>query len=77
MRKPNTRKNDSWADTCPCLGAVVAGLNQRRGTISNTEVRQEEFTVTADVALSEMFGYSAQLRGATQGKGKEESVNLF
>jgi elongation factor G len=50
-------------------GAVVAGLNQRRGTISNTEVRQDEFTVTAEVALSEMFGYSAQLRGATQGKG--------
>ena len=43
-------------------GAVVAGLNQRRGTISNTEVRQDEFTVTAEVALSEMFGYSAQLR---------------
>lgn len=51
-------------------GAVIGGINQRRGTIIDTEVRDDEFTVTADVALNDMFGYSSQLRGMTQGKGE-------
>jgi elongation factor G len=35
----------------------------------DSEVRDDEFTAVADVALNDMFGYSNQLRGATQGKG--------
>jgi len=50
--------------------AVIGGLNQRRGTIVDTEVREDEFTCLAEVALNDMFGYSNQLRGATQGKGE-------
>ncbi|KAH7925723.1 translation elongation factor G [Leucogyrophana mollusca] len=50
--------------------AVIGGLNQRRGTIIDSEVRDEEFTCIAEVALNDMFGYSSQLRGATQGKGE-------
>ncbi|OCH85869.1 elongation factor G mitochondrial [Obba rivulosa] len=50
--------------------AVIGGLNQRRGTIVDSEVREDEFTATAEVALNDMFGYSSQLRGATQGKGE-------
>lgn len=53
----------------PVLGAVIGGLNARRGTIIDSEVRDEEFTAVAEVALNEMFGYSNQLRGSTQGKG--------
>ncbi|KAJ3488589.1 hypothetical protein NLI96_g2718 [Meripilus lineatus] len=49
--------------------AVIGGLNQRRGTIVDSEVREDEFTAIAEVALNDMFGYSSQLRGATQGKG--------
>lgn len=51
-------------------GAVIGALNQRKGTIEDTEIRDEEFTITADVALNDMFGYSSQLRGLTQGKGE-------
>ncbi|EIM84999.1 elongation factor G mitochondrial [Stereum hirsutum FP-91666 SS1] len=49
---------------------VIGGLNQRRGTIIDSEVRDDEFTVIAEVALNDMFGYSNQLRGSTQGKGE-------
>lgn len=57
------------ADCCKFAGAVIAGLNARRGTITDSEVREEEFTCTAEVALNDMFGYSSHLRGVTQGKG--------
>ncbi|KAI0052802.1 elongation factor G mitochondrial [Auriscalpium vulgare] len=50
--------------------AVIGGLNSRRGTIIDSEVREDEFTAIAEVALNDMFGYSNQLRGATQGKGE-------
>ncbi|TFK62629.1 elongation factor G, mitochondrial [Pluteus cervinus] len=50
--------------------AVIGGLNSRRGTIIDSEVRDDEFTAIAEVALNDMFGYSNQLRGSTQGKGE-------
>ncbi|KAI5984549.1 P-loop containing nucleoside triphosphate hydrolase protein [Pisolithus marmoratus] len=50
--------------------AVIGSLNQRRGTILDSEVRDEEFVCTAEVPLNDMFGYSSQLRGVTQGKGE-------
>ncbi|KAF7797009.1 hypothetical protein EIP86_008201 [Pleurotus ostreatoroseus] len=50
--------------------AVIGGLNQRRGAIVDSEVREDEFTVIAEVALNDMFGYSSHLRGITQGKGE-------
>ncbi|KAJ9116547.1 Elongation factor G, mitochondrial [Naganishia onofrii] len=51
-------------------GNVIGALNQRKGTIIDTEIRDDEFTLTAEVALNDMFGYSSQLRGMTQGKGE-------
>lgn len=51
-------------------GNIIGGINQRRGTIIDTEVRDDEFTLIADVSLNDMFGYSSALRGATQGKGE-------
>lgn len=51
-------------------GNVIGALNQRKGTIVDTEMRDDEFTLTAEVALNDMFGYSSQLRGMTQGKGE-------
>ena len=38
------------------LGNVIGALNQRRGTIIDTEVRDDEFTITAEVSLNDMFG---------------------
>ncbi|WVQ79014.1 elongation factor G, mitochondrial [Cryptococcus sp. DSM 104549] len=51
-------------------GNVIGAINQRKGTIVDTEVRDDEFTLTAEVSLNDMFGYSSQLRGMTQGKGE-------
>ena len=41
--------------------AVIGGLNARRGTIIDSEVRKDEFTALAEVAPNDMFGYSSQL----------------
>jgi elongation factor G len=49
-------------------GAVVGQVNQRRGVILET-VSDDTVTVTAEVPLNTMFGYSTDLRSATQGKG--------
>lgn len=51
-------------------GAVMGQINQRRGMISGTQTQEAMVTISADVPLSEMFGYSTELRSATQGKGE-------
>ncbi len=52
-------------------GAVLGQLNQRRGTIMTTEKQDGGFVVAqAEMPLSDMFGYSTDLRSATQGKGE-------
>ncbi len=51
-------------------GAVVGQINQRRGVIAGTQTSSSYVTVDAEVPLSEMFGYSTDLRSSTQGKGE-------
>jgi len=51
-------------------GSVVGQLNQRRGTILSTENSEAYLTAVAEVPLNSMFGYSTDLRSATQGKGE-------
>src|SRR4051812_4789373 len=51
-------------------GAMVGQVNQRRGVIQATETVEGYAVCTAHVPLSEMFGYSTDLRSATQGKGE-------
>lgn len=53
-------------------GGIIAGLNQRKGMIQNTELFDggAYVQVTAQVPLSAMFGYSTDLRSSTQGKGE-------
>ncbi|MCH2533784.1 MAG: elongation factor G [Bdellovibrionales bacterium] len=51
-------------------GSVMGQINQRRGIIGGTHTNDSFVVVTAEVPLSEMFGYSTDLRSATQGKGE-------
>ncbi|TPX41449.1 hypothetical protein SeLEV6574_g06083 [Synchytrium endobioticum] len=51
-------------------GSVIALLNKRKGTISDTEPRDDYIEVHAEVPLNEMFGFSTDLRSITQGKGE-------
>ncbi|PYI22220.1 elongation factor G 1, mitochondrial precursor [Aspergillus violaceofuscus CBS 115571] len=51
-------------------GDVISLLNKRGATINDSEVGVDEFTVQADCSLNGMFGFSSNLRAATQGKGE-------
>ena len=53
-------------------GAVVAGLTKRMGVVqaSSTSDDGGSVTISVDVPLANMFGYSTELRSATQGKGE-------
>ena len=50
------------------MGDVIGDLNRRRGQINNMGDRSGNKIVDAYVPLSEMFGYSTDLRSATQGR---------
>ncbi len=50
------------------LGDVVGDVNSRRGQVQGTEQRSGNQVVNALVPLSEMFGYSTDLRSRTQGR---------
>ncbi len=51
-------------------GTVMGQVNQRRGVILNSQGMEQGFVCEAEVPLTEMFGYSTDLRSATQGKGE-------
>ena len=51
------------------MGDVIGDLNSRRGRIEGMEARNGAQVVNAFVPLSEMFGYSTDLRSKTQGRG--------
>ncbi len=50
------------------LGDVMGDLNSRRAQIAGINPRPDAQVVTADVPLSEMFGYATALRSMTQGR---------
>ena len=50
------------------MGDVIGDLNSRRGMIQGMEERNGAQVVRAHVPLSEMFGYSTDLRSTTQGR---------
>ena len=52
------------------MGTVIGDLNSRRGQILGQETNNGTALVDAHVPLSEMFGYSNDLRSKTQGRGQ-------
>ena len=50
------------------MGDVIGDLSSRRGRIEGMEARGNTQVVRAHVPLSEMFGYSTDLRSRTQGR---------
>jgi len=50
------------------MGDVVGDLNRRRGRIGTMEQRGNARVVSAEVPLSEMFGYATDVRSSTQGR---------
>ena len=50
------------------MGDVMGDLNSRRGLIQGMEARSGAQVINAFVPLSEMFGYSTDLRSMTQGR---------
>jgi elongation factor G len=50
------------------MGDVIGDLNSRRGRVGQMEQRGANQVVNAEVPLSEMFGYSTDLRSKTQGR---------
>ena len=51
-------------------GAVVSQINRRKGVIMDSEQQGDEVIMQANIPLNNMFGYSSELRSATQGKGE-------
>jgi elongation factor G len=49
-------------------GSVLGGLNQRRGMILGSQTDAGITVITAEVPLSEMFGYANDIRSMSQGK---------
>jgi elongation factor G len=50
------------------MGAVTGDLHSRRGRVESTESRLSSRIIQCKVPLSEMFGYSTDLRSMTQGR---------
>jgi len=49
-------------------GPVQGDLSSRRGVLMGSDMRDDYAVIMAEVPLSEMFGYSTDLRSKTQGK---------
>lgn len=50
------------------MGDVMGDLNRRRGIVQGMEDSPSGKQIKAEVPLAEMFGYSTDLRSATQGR---------
>jgi elongation factor G len=50
------------------LGNITGDLNSRRAIIMNTEIRGNLIVLHVEAPLSEMFGYSTQVRSLSQGR---------
>eukprot|EP00009_Paramoeba_aestuarina_P006397 CAMPEP_0201517656 /NCGR_PEP_ID=MMETSP0161_2-20130828/8710_1 /ASSEMBLY_ACC=CAM_ASM_000251 /TAXON_ID=180227 /ORGANISM="Neoparamoeba aestuarina, Strain SoJaBio B1-5/56/2" /LENGTH=768 /DNA_ID=CAMNT_0047915223 /DNA_START=76 /DNA_END=2382 /DNA_ORIENTATION=+ len=51
-------------------GEIISQLTRRKGVILDTEQQGGMVTIICEVPLNKMFGYSMDLRSATEGKGE-------
>ncbi len=56
---------------CPekYMGDVVGSISSKRGQVEGSEPKGQVLSIHAKVPLSEMFGYTTQLRSMTSGQG--------
>jgi elongation factor G len=59
------------------LGTVLGDLNSRRGQVEGMEGRGNAQVVKAYVPLANMFGYTTELRSATQGRATSSMEFAF
>ena len=59
------------------LGDVIGDLNRRRGKILGQESSRHMAQVSAEVPLSEMFGYMTSLRSLTSGRATSTMEPAF
>jgi elongation factor G len=50
------------------MGDIIGNLNSRRGRVINMEMRDDIRVIECHAPLSDMFGYSTQLRSLSQGR---------
>jgi len=50
------------------LGDIIGDLNRRRGKILGQDMQKKTLIISSEVPLSEMFGYSTQLRSLSSGR---------
>jgi elongation factor G len=50
------------------MGDVIGDINRRRGKILNQTALKGTILIESEVPLSEMFGYSTQLRSLSSGR---------
>eukprot|EP00048_Salpingoeca_helianthica_P010151 m.145269 g.145269 ORF g.145269 m.145269 type:complete len:738 (-) comp15023_c0_seq3:25-2238(-) len=51
-------------------GGLVGVINKRKGSVTGSDSKDGYSTLQAQVPLNDMFGFSAELRSTTQGKGE-------
>lgn len=49
-------------------GDIISDINMKRGKVSNMSTKQNKEVVNAEVPLSELFGYSTDIRSKSQGR---------
>jgi elongation factor G len=58
------------------VGDIVSNLQQRRGLVTNTEVRGHLTVIEAEAPLAMLFGYTSAVRGLSQGRASNSMEPL-
>jgi elongation factor G len=51
------------------MGDIIGSISSKRGQVEGSEPKGQNLAIHAKVPLSEMFGYTTQLRSMTSGQG--------